>query len=161
MKRTWPLFPLIFAFIALFPARYSVSPALASNSSHIEAQAPEMAILAEARSLYAKYGHRPPYKGPVFPKNARLSAVQAKTALPYILACESGGRDVSEIDSNHQWSRGPAQFQDATWAARQKASGISGTPTEIIPAIDMSIWSLENGYVSQWSCARLERIIES
>jgi hypothetical protein len=79
--------------------------------------------------------------------------------LPYILACESGGRDVSELDSNHKMSRGPAQFQDATWAERQSESGIEGTPTEAIPAVLMSLWSLEHGYIGQWSCATILRII--
>jgi hypothetical protein len=120
---------------------------------------PEIGILEAAQTLFGKYGPRPPYNGPVFAKNEPLSPEQASDTLPYILACESGGRDVSELDSNHKMSRGPAQFQDATWAEHQEQSGIEGTPTEAIPAVDMSLWSLEHGYISQWSCAALERII--
>jgi hypothetical protein len=158
--RVW--IPTLLAVIAPFcipAASYSVSPALASNSSVIEAHASEITVLQDAQDLFAKYGPRPPYSGPAFLKNEPLSGDQAEMVLPYILACESGGRDVSELDSNHKMSRGPAQFQDATWAERQSESGIEGTPTEAIPAVDMSIWSLEHGYIAQWSCASILRII--
>lgn len=53
----------------------------------------------------------------------------------------------------------PAQFQDATWNDRQEVSGIAGKPTQAIPDVEMSLWYLEHGYISQWNCARLERII--
>jgi hypothetical protein len=56
-------------------------------------------------------------------------------------------------------SRGPAQFQDATWAERQDQSGIEVMATEAIPAVDMSLWSLEHGYIGQWSCAAILRIV--
>ncbi len=150
---------LVILVLSLVPARYGISPALASNSPYIESHASEIAILEQAQSLFHEYGSRPPYKGPAFPQNARLSPDEAKMVLPYILACESGARNVSEIDSNHKWSRGPAQFQDATWNARQTESGIEGKPTEAIPAVEMSLWSLENGYISQWTCSKIERII--
>lgn len=159
MKRLWV--PLCFAFLAPFSlpaARYSIQP---SNAPLIEAHASEIAIVEDAQALYRQYGHLPPYRGPVFGKNEPLSVDQAQMVLPYILACESGGRNVSEIDSNRKWSRGPAQFQDATWNERQEASGIAGKPTQAIPAVEMSLWSLENGYISQWSCAKLEHIIDS
>lgn len=161
MKRLWiPLFSSILAFTALVPAHYSVSPAYASISPYIEAHGQEIGILEHAEALHAKYGSRPPYKGPSFGKFEPLSADQAETVLPYILACESGARNVSEIDSNGKWSRGLAQFQDATWHERQAASGIQGTATEAIPAVDMSLWSLEHGYVWQWSCARILKIVD-
>jgi hypothetical protein len=158
--RVWiPLLLAIFAPFSLPAASYSVQPAFASSTSPVVIFQPEIGILEEAQQLFAKYGPRPPYNGHAFAKNAVLSPDQAESVLPYILACESGGRDVSELDSNHKMSRGPAQFQDATWAARQAQSGIQGTATEAIPAVDMSLWSLEHGYISQWSCAALERII--
>lgn len=149
---------LISAIFTLVPAHYSVSPAYASNSSYIEAHEQQIAILERAEALHAKYGSRPPYNGPSFGKNEPLSADQAEMVLPYIIACESGARNVSEIDSNGRWSRGLAQFQDATWHERQAASGIVGKPTEAIPAVNMSLWSLEHGYIWQWSCARILRI---
>jgi hypothetical protein len=158
--RLWiPLLLTVFAPVSLPAASYSVQPAFAFSASPLVKFAPQIAILEEAQTLYAKYWARPPYTGPVFGKNEPLSVDQAEMVLPYILACESGGRDVSELDSNHKMSRGPAQFQDATWTERQSESGIEGTPTEAIPAVDMSLWSLEHGYISQWSCVKILKII--
>jgi hypothetical protein len=158
--RVWiPLLLAIFAPFSLPAASYSVQPAFASSTSPVVIFQPEIGILEEAQQLFAKYGPRPPYNGPVFAKNEPLSPEEASDTLPFILACESGGRDVSELDSNHKMSRGTAQFQDATWAERQAQSAIQGTATEAIPAVLMSLWSLEHGYISQWSCAALEKII--
>lgn len=161
MKRVWiPLLLAFFGTAIAFPARYSVEPAQASNASYIEAHASEIAILADAQALFAKYGLRPPYTGPVFLKNEPLSDAQAETVLPYILACESGGRDVSELDSNQQNEprAGPVSGRDVE-GARQEQSGIEGTATEAIPAVEMSLWSLERGYVGQWSCSKILKII--
>ena len=141
-----------------FPAAvYSVSPALASNSSVIEARALEIAILEGTQNLSRQ--NMAPDRLMAGHHSSKTSADQAETVLRYILVCESGGRDVSELDSNHKMSRGPAQFQDATWAERQDQSGIEGAPTNAIAAVDMSLWSLEHGYIAQWSCAAILRII--
>ena len=117
-------------------------------------------ILTTTTDLVAQYGIRPPYTGQQFNEGDILTQEQADNVLPYIFACESQGRNVSEIDSNHRWSRGVAQYQDITWRERQEQSGIQGKPTQAIPAIQMSLWSLENGYISQWSCSYLEHIIK-
>jgi hypothetical protein len=154
--RVWiPLFLAVFVPFSLPAATYGVVPAFASTASPVVKFASEIGILEDAQQLFAKYGPRPPYNGPAFAKNEPLSPEEASDTLPYILTCESGGRDVSELDSNHKMSRGPAQFQDATWAERQEQSGIQGNATEAIPAVDMSLWSLEHGYIAQWSCSEI------
>lgn len=159
MKRLLWILPL-FLFLAFVPYRVVHIAGASDNASNSGVFGQDSAILFEAQSLYAKYWARPPYKGPVFAKNEPLTVDQAETVLPYILACESGGRDVSELDSNHKMSRGPAQYQDETWKERQASSGIPGKPTEAIPAIQISLWSLEHGYISQWSCSKILHIVE-
>lgn len=149
----------LFCLLLAPSARYSVIPQAAAETPAISDFSQITGILEQAQALFAEYGSRPPYTGPQFAKNKPLSVAQAEMVLPYILACESGARNISEIDSNHKMSRGPAQFQDATWKERQEASGIPGAPTQAIPAVEMSLWSLENGYIAQWSCARLEHIM--
>lgn len=38
-------------------------------------------------------------------------------------------------------------------------SGSYGESDTAITAVDISLWSLEHGYVAQWSCARILKII--
>ena len=175
-KYTYAVLFAFFLFFVSFPANYKINPLNGSISS-VKAQMTSSttnivnepsgavleeveAILSKTSELVSKYGIRPPYKGQQFAKNAHLSSEQAKEVLPYILSCESQGRDVSEIDSNHKMSRGVSQFQDATWKERQDQSGIEGKPTQAVPAIAMSLWSLQNGFIGQWSCSRIEKIIK-
>ena len=168
----------LFAFILfLIPATYKINP-IQGDFSRANAQMVQpldseikapyssklgqetLEILSRTSSLVAKYGIRPPYKGKTFSGGEKLTHEEAVEVLPYIIACESQGRNVSEIDSNHKMSRGLLQYQDITWKERQEQSGIEGKPTQALPAIAMSLWSLQNGFIGQWSCSRIEKIIK-
>ena len=71
-----------------------------------------------------------------------------------IIECESSGRNVEIIDTNGKWSRGIAQFQDATWAWMSVGAGIQGSSTEPEKARAVLIWALQNGYGMHWTCYR-------
>ena len=104
--------------------------------------------------------------GSTYPRNASklasgafLTREQAITVSPYILTCESQNQDVQEVDSSGLMSRGRAQYQDATWAAFSKKSGIVGSPMNATDTVAMTLWALESGGLDNWSCARIEGIL--
>jgi hypothetical protein len=57
-------------------------------------------------------------------------------------------------------SRGILQYQDSTWTAFSRDSGITGNPMNPGTAVAMTIWALENGKIGHWSCAHLLRIVK-
>lgn len=70
-----------------------------------------------------------------------------------IIQCESSGRaHVEIIDSNGEWSRGIAQFQDRTWDWMSKEAGVTGSPLEEDKARAVLLWALENGHGKHWTC---------
>ncbi len=70
-----------------------------------------------------------------------------------IIQCESSGRaDVEIIDTNGEWSRGVAQFQDKTWDWMSQLAGVDGSPLEPEKARAVLVWALENGHGSHWTC---------
>lgn len=64
-----------------------------------------------------------------------------------IIDCESSGRNIEIIDTNGEWSRGVAMFQDATWAWMSKAAGVEGSSLEPEKARQVLIWASEQGLV--------------
>jgi len=83
---------------------------------------------------------------------SKVREVWAENVVTILTACESGGRNVSIIDSNGLPSRGILQFQDSTWADFSKKSGIVGDPMVPEDAIEMARWGVSNGYLKRWSC---------
>lgn len=69
-----------------------------------------------------------------------------------IIECESNGRNVEIIDTNGEWSRGIAQFQDETWSWMSPLAGVEGSPLEPEKAREVLVWALENGHGSHWTC---------
>lgn len=72
-----------------------------------------------------------------------------------IIECESSGRNIEIIDTNGKWSRGIAQFQDATWSWMSAGAGVVGSSTEPAKARQVLLWALENGHGSHWTCYKL------
>lgn len=62
-----------------------------------------------------------------------------------IIDCESDGINVEIIDTNGKWSRGVAQFQDATWAWMSKSAGVEGTSLEPEKARQVLVWAIREG----------------
>ena len=69
-----------------------------------------------------------------------------------IIECESNGRNVEIIDTNGEWSRGVAQFQDITWDWLSPLAGVEGSPLEPDKARAVLVWALEHGHGSHWAC---------
>lgn len=69
-----------------------------------------------------------------------------------IIECESNGRNVEIIDTNGEWSRGVAQFQDKTWSWMSQLAGVEGSPLEPEKARAVLVWALETGRGSHWTC---------
>lgn len=85
---------------------------------------------------------------------SQVREVWAENVVNILISCESGGRNVSIIDSNGLPSRGILQFQDSTWSDFSKKSGIIGDPMIENDAIKMARWGVLNGYLSRWSCQK-------
>ena len=69
-----------------------------------------------------------------------------------LIQCESGGKNITIIDSNGLESRGILQYQDKTWEWFSKLSGITGKPTNDEDAKKMTRWAVKNGYGENWTC---------
>ena len=117
-------------------------------------------ILSVADSLSGAFGSRPPYDGTKFNKGDKLSRADAIYVLPYIFTCESRNKDVKTLDSNNRFSYGRGQIQKATWKRWSSESGVIGDPMNATDTVAQSLWALQNGKIGEWTCARLEKIIE-
>ena len=51
--------------------------------------------------------------------------------IAHLVACESQGRSVKHLDSNHRFSYGVGQIQAGTWSEWSQESGITGDPMNI------------------------------
>lgn len=148
-------------FIVPVAAQVSISQPVATavaSSSPSASQRAVNTILKEADRLVAKYGSLPPYNGSLLAQNKPLSYDQAVSVLPYLIACESNDRSVSEIDSNGLLSSGILQYQSwhSDW---EKSSGLSGDPMVKYDSVMMGIWGLTHGRIGRWSCAGILGII--
>ena len=76
-----------------------------------------------------------------------------------LIDCESDGRNVKIIDTNGYYSYGILQYQSSTWNWWVKESGFSGSPMVRADAIRMAHWAIEHGYLSHWSCAKIEGLL--
>jgi hypothetical protein len=76
-----------------------------------------------------------------------------------LISCESSGENVARLDSNHKMSYGILQFQSSTWADFSKLSGIDGGPMNPAAAIEMADWAINHGFLSRWTCARIEHLL--
>jgi len=161
MKRTWILFPLILPVFALIPARYSVSPQSPVLGSNLGGNTTSTAvsILIQAHRLLNAHGIRPQWPNLPFREGEDVSAEEAPAVLANLIPCESQGRSVKHLDSNHEFSYGVLQIQSSTWAQFEKGSGIIGSPMNPATAIDVGLWAVEHGYLSKWSCAKLTGLI--
>jgi hypothetical protein len=89
-------------------------------------------------------------------------AVTNKTDIERLIDCESGGRNVSEPDSDGitsdgvlQFHRGPADtLSNGTWEDFSRASGLTGSPRDPVEAIRMTDWAISHGLGPRWTCWR-------
>jgi len=91
----------------------------------------------------------------------RLKVKHAET-IKKLIKCESYGENVSRPDSDGIISDGILQYHrsketpnvagSGTWAEFSRLSGIKGSPNNIIDAIKMTDWAIENGKIEHWSC---------
>lgn len=148
------LFIGITAAMAGTEATYNVTPV---QSKTVSVQS---AVWEKAKELVAEYGTRPPYPGPRIIPGAPQSAMTAQAVAPYVLACESGARDVGcHIDSNGLLSCGPAQFQK--WKTHwEPVLHVYGSPTNTTTAVTALVKAIQMGFIGQWSCAKIEKIVK-
>jgi hypothetical protein len=89
-------------------------------------------------------------------------AVTNKTDIERLIECESGGRNVSEPDSDGitsdgilQFHRGPTDtLSNGTWEDFSRASGLTGSPRDPAGAIRMTDWAISHGLGPRWTCWR-------
>jgi hypothetical protein len=89
-------------------------------------------------------------------------AVSNKADIQTLIACESGGRNISEPDTDGitsdgilQYHRGPADtMSNGTWEDFSRASGIGGSPNDPAEAIRMTDWAISHGLGPRWTCWR-------
>lgn len=92
--------------------------------------------------------------------------VKHKDTIEKLIQCESGGRNISEPDSDGltsdgilQFHRGPADtYSGGTWEDFSRASGITGSPKNPADAIRMTDWAIGHGLGPHWSCWRLRKL---
>jgi hypothetical protein len=113
--------------------------------------------------LLVEYGERPlwPLNAPRIRDNEKIGNLSTDIDIvAHIVTCESEDVSVRHMDSNHRYSYGVAQIQQATWNEWSSESGINGDPMESTDAIRMSLWAVQNGKISNWSCAKNLHIIK-
>lgn len=124
----------------LIPAPPAQAPSVELNE--------ELHIVEEAQAAEIPVPEPAPEPEPVAPKQSAYDALADA-----IIECESSGRaDVQIIDTNGEWSRGIAQFQDKTWDWMSQLAGVEGSPLEPEKARAVLVWALENGHGSHWTC---------
>jgi len=79
-----------------------------------------------------------------------------------LIRCESNGENVSLPDSDgiisdgilqyHRSKKEPEREGSGTWEEFSKESGITGSPNNIIDAIRMTDWAIDNRKIGHWSC---------
>jgi len=90
--------------------------------------------------------------------------VNNKQDIEDLIACESGGQNVSLPDSDGiisdgilQFHRGPNDtMSGSTWEDFSKASGITGSPRNPTDAIRMADWAISHDLGPRWTCWRNE-----
>jgi hypothetical protein len=93
-------------------------------------------------------------------------AVSNKKDIERLIECESGGRNISELDSDGVISDGVLQFHrgpkdtlsNGTWEDFSRASGLTGSPKNPVEAIRMTDWAISHGLGPRWTCWRTERL---
>lgn len=75
-----------------------------------------------------------------------------------LVVCESQFTNIKRIDSNNFYSYGILQYQKQTWDEWSKKSGIKGNPMNPDEAVIMADWALDNGLLSNWSCAKIMKL---
>lgn len=132
----WALLVTVIIIAALF------IPAPPAQAPSVELKE-ELHIVEEAQA--AEVAHKP--------EPAKPSPSAYDKLADAIIECESNGRaDVEIIDTNGEWSRGAAQFQDKTWDWMSQLAGVEGSPLEPEKARAVLVWALENGHGSHWAC---------
>jgi hypothetical protein len=89
-------------------------------------------------------------------------AVTNKTDIERLIQCETGGRNISEFDSDGiisdgilQFHRGPSDtLSSSTWEDFSRASGVVGSPRNPAEAIRMADWAISHGLGPRWTCWR-------
>lgn len=90
--------------------------------------------------------------------------VDNKRDIEDLIACESGGQNVSLPDSDGITSDGILQFHrgpddtmsGSTWEDFSKASGLTGSPRNPTDAIRMADWAISHDLGPRWTCWRNE-----
>ena len=115
-------------------------------------------ILVKAHELVEQYGIRPywPYT-PLSTSSVPESVVP--DVIAHLVACESQGRSVKHLDSNHRFSYGVGQIQAGTWSEWSQESGITGDPMNSVDAVTMMERAIPHGKLAAWSCAYLLHIL--
>lgn len=148
--------------LALFlacPARYSIVPQVEAQSAPAVSFEAAIPVLEAGQRLSLQYGSRPPYTGPAFAKDESLSPDDAQTVIPYLIACESEARSVKRVDSNGFYSYGILQMQSSTAAMFNSIEGTDYDPMRPLEAVSLAEIAIEHGYLSRWSCARIEKVV--
>jgi hypothetical protein len=91
-------------------------------------------------------------------------AVTNKTDIERLIQCETGGRNISEVDSDGivsdgilQFHRGPGDtLSSSTWEDFSRESGLKGSPRNPVEAIRMADWAISHGLGPRWTCWRLQ-----
>jgi hypothetical protein len=116
-------------------------------------------VLIEAHELLNHYGIRPYWPNSAYRKGEDVPAGEAADVVAHLITCESQGVSVKHLDDNGYYSYGVGQIQSSTWAEFEVHSGLLGSPMIALDAVPMMIWAVENGYLSEWSCAEILRIV--
>lgn len=69
-----------------------------------------------------------------------------------LIDCESGGQNLTILDSNHRYSHGLLQFQTDTWNQMSRESGITGSPLIADDARRMADWAIDHNRGPAWTC---------
>lgn len=162
-NRTWILvFASILTVLALLPFNATVdakSPRIGQNLGK-EPLSVEALTLLKAHQLLVRYGDRPYWPLKSFLRGENVPADEAPGVVAHLIPCESQGRSVKHLDSNHQYSYGVLQIQASTWAQFEQESGLTGNPMNPQEAVRMGIWAVEHGYLYKWSCAKILKVVD-
>lgn len=139
-KCTKTLYSLL--FIVTLPL---TTPALPQNSLESGRSAESVVLSAEANIDFSR---------PIRTQVAKPPK-SVETIIEQLIKCESGGRNVTILDSNNRYSYGVLQFQMSTWNWFSEMSGITGTPLNPEDAQRMTAWAITHGFLGHWTCAKI------
>jgi hypothetical protein len=63
------------------------------------------------------------------------------------------------VDSNGFYSYGILQMQSSTAAMFNSIEGTDYDPMRPLEAVSLAEIAIEHGYLSRWSCARIEKVV--